>query len=247
MNLLSILKKYKTAILLVFSGICLSGLLVTRCSTKQQNEAVITDAVASEHLDYLQAENESLKLQITGYKTAQDSLRINIASLNKELVQKELQRAEIASKYAAEKARLRKLPNDSAVGYFLDRADCGECPIVKYDSSYLVEIDPIRFYNDLAVGFDEQVAVNANLRRESEVKSMVIKDLSSVNNMKDREIEILNKIIVNDSLTGSYKDIQITAGEKMYKAEKLKHTVTKIVAGAVIVIEAVTIVVVTLK
>lgn len=238
-RLRAIAKKYKSAIFLSLFAIFLAAFLVNRCDTDIQDDATVVDAISQHQIEYLQAANQALNEQIIGYKATQDSLLLNITRLKKELVQKEMQRAEIALKYAKEKARVKKLPNDSAVGYFLDRADCSECPILKYDSSYLVEIDPIRFYNDLAVGFDEQVAINASLRCENDIQRIVIGDLTGLCISKDQQIAALNSINSNHVLVDSEKDVRIEAWRSKYKAEQRRHIVTKIVGGAVIAFGAV--------
>jgi cell division protein FtsB len=218
-----------------------------KCNSNKLNERNTDIAVSQNENENLQSVNASLENQIVGYLNTQDSLLQCIREKDVQLIRKEKEKSLIALKYATEKDRVKQLPNDSAVGLFLDRADCTECPVVKYDNDYLVPVDPIRFYNDMAVGFDELASMSLILQSESSIKTMQIKELNSLCNAKDSQIAALTRINENHVLIEAEKDKQVTAQEKKYKAERRKLIVTKVVAGAVIVFESAVIVLTLLK
>jgi len=234
---MKILKNSWILVILLLVLLGAASLIVTNCNSRRQADQNINSAVSQNEVENIEALNVALSNKIHGYVIAQDSLVKCIKLRDEQLIRKEKERSQIALKYTAEKSRLREMPDDTAAALFLDRAQCNEDPVEKYSDKYLIDIEPIRFYNDLATDFDQQVEINASLQSESDIKSMQIKDLNSLCGVKDKELFAVKQINENHVLIESEKDKQITAGNKKYKAEHRKLIVTKVVAGVVIAIE----------
>jgi len=161
-------------------------------------------------IERLQSQIAQDSLMKIGYKGMNKDLMADIEQYKVLLSKEKKKVAVIALKYANELKRVQSLPDDSAVGLFLDVADCGELPIMKYDSMYLIPIDPIRVYNDLAVGFNEQVEVNRSLNTQITIQDSVITRQS--------------KVIQNDSIVLALTESSITKirQEQQYQSEQLK-------------------------
>jgi hypothetical protein len=212
----------KSILLYAAIAVLLILLFISRCSRSKQDQESSVSQVAQNRIENLEANIAKLEGREIVYRTSQDSMiRINEA-LNRLLIQNRAKYAVIALNYEKEKQRVKDLPDDTAVGLFLDRADCGEVQIKKYDDDYLISIEPVRFYNDLAVGFDEQISINKNLRTETRIYTVKIKTLDEIISGKEMHISDLNAKIEAFKSIESEKDKQIVAEQKKIKQQKVK-------------------------
>jgi hypothetical protein len=220
---------------------------INNCSRNQQADQNTNSAVAQNEIDNLKAKLADKDKMLFVHKIAEDSLNVLVKAKDVQISQFKIKYRDIANKYETERGKLKEITNDSAVALFLDRADCIECPVLKYENAYLVEIDPIRFYNDLASGFDEQVEVNQVLRNNIDTVNSKVLILNELIKHKDEDIKILKSKTADYNQIGAEKDKQIQAGDKKYRAEHRKVIMTKVVAGAIIVFESVVLVLTLLK
>ena len=162
-------------------------LVISKCSTSKQADQNTISEVAQNRIDNLESNITALENQNLGYHSVQDSLVLINKGLNKEIYKERTKYAQIALKYDREKQRVKELTNDSAAGLFLDRADCSEFPVLKYDTDYIIPIEPIRFYNLLAVDFDKLNEDYIVCRNETRIQQVQIKTLESLNDSKGDE------------------------------------------------------------
>lgn len=212
-------------------AICLAFALLS----SGQNDQTVISAVAQNKIENLESDIADLQSENKGYKSIQDSLIQRNKELSILIEAKEAKYAVIALNYVKEKNRVKELSGDSAVGLFLDRADCTEYPIVKYDEDYIIPIDPIRYYNILAVDFDESLAVNQNLRDENSIRILQIKTLNQLIDTKDNETQTLNRIIVAKNGIIAMQNTRIEATQNKLRKQKAK-TYFVGAAGVVILI-----------
>mgnify|MGYP000977402892 CR=1 FL=1 len=201
-------------------------LVLNKCASNKQDQQNISSAVSQNQIENLQSALAVLENKETAYRLTQDSLLSINASLNKQLITNRGKLAQIALNYEIERQKVKELPNDSAAALFLDRADCYEFPVMQYDSNYLIPIEPIRFYNTLAIDFDEQVAVNGNLMKENKIYMLQVKNLNRIIDNKETRINDLNEIVKNHKLIEIEKDKQIQAEHKKYKQQRVKTFLT---------------------
>lgn len=212
------MKNYKNYLLIGFAA---AIIIMIWLFTQSQKRNEISTAVSQNKIEILEATNENLETQIIGYNALQDSLVLIGKSLNRQLGKERAKYALIASNYAELKAKVKQLPDDSAVGMFLDRADC-PVPVVKYDSMYLIPIEAIGFHNVLAYDLDEQRAVNMVLRQEITVLELSGKTFERLAASQAAEVGTLQSVIGNIEAIGKEKDKQIRDGEKLLKKQKVK-------------------------
>lgn len=167
--------KTKTILIALTALFLCAGIMiaVSKCTEPKPNDNHLA-------IELLKQRIVDDSLRIIGYKALNASLQSNIKQSDKEIIKERRKRAVIEAKYAEQLARVQHLPDDSAVGLFLDKSDTGEHSILMYDSLYLIPIEPIRAYNDLAVGYDYLAESNQSLIRESLIQSQEIKDLKNV-------------------------------------------------------------------
>ena len=201
-------------------------LVLNKCASNKQDQQNISSAVSQNQIENLQSALAVLENKETAYRLTQDSLLSINASLNKQLITNRGKLAQIALNYEIERQKVKELPNDSAAALFLDRADCYEFPVMQYDSNYLIPIEPIRFYNTLAIDFDEQVAVSGNLMKENKIYMLQVKNLNRIIDNKETRINDLNEIVKNHKLIEIEKDKQIQAEHKKYKQQRVKTFLT---------------------
>jgi hypothetical protein len=228
-------------VLIGLALLLLTSFLVTKCQNHRQQDATVGDAVAQNEIKNLRADLAALKKEKDRFLAAADSLLRQIDAQDKLLIQIRAERAQIALNLDKEKQRRHKLTNDSAVGLFLDRADCSECPVVKYDQDYIIPVEPIRFYNDLSADFDTELLDNISLRKENTVQATKINGLDMLCSNKDHQIAILEQQNSKNIDIQAEQNKQLQSEKDRYKAEHRKLVVTKIVAGVIIVVEAVAI------
>ena len=201
-------------------------LVLNKCASNKQDQQNISSAVSQNQIENLQSALAVLENKETAYRLTQDSLLSINASLNKQLITNRGKLAQIALNYEIERQKVKELPNDSAAALFLDRADCYEFPVMQYDSNYLIPIEPIRFYNTLAIDFDEQVAVSGNLMKENKIYMLQVKNLNRIIDNKETRINDLNEIVKNHKLIEIEKDKQIQSEHKKYKQQRVKTFLT---------------------
>ena len=201
-------------------------LVLNKCASNKQDQQNISSAVSQNQIENLQSALAVLENKETAYRLTQDSLLSINASLNKQLITNRGKLAQIALNYEIERQKVKELPNDSAAALFLDRADCYEFPVMQYDSNYLIPIEPIRFYNTLAIDFDEQVAVNGNLMKENKIYMLQVKNLNRIIDNKETRINDLNEIVKNHKLIEIEKDKQIQSEHKKYRQQRVKTFLT---------------------
>ena len=201
-------------------------LSIRNCSNNSIDDQNVISAVAQSKIDALVESNTILTNQNKVHQNAIDSLRTIIKAKDNRIASLNTRVATIALNYEKEKARLKLLPDDSAVAEFLDNAECGEQLIMKYDSLYLIDICPIRTYNDIRIGFDMQVDVNQILREKLGIQSSKNADLEGIIIVKDKQIASKDTIISNNNLVVAEKDNQIKAEHKKYKQQKVITWVT---------------------
>lgn len=216
--------------LMLFAGLVV---FLVKCNSDKQAEYNTNSAVAQNRIETLESGIATFENQIIGYHAVQDSLIQRNKDLNRLLIQNEQKYAVIALKYVKEKNRVKELPNDSAVGLFLDVAACSEVPVMKYDCAYIIPIEPIRFYNLAIVSMDELKEVNWTLRNEIGLKQLMIDSQGELIKVKDKEAGNLNKIIENKDGIIQQKDGQILNTEKKYK-KQITKTYIAIGVGAVL-------------
>jgi len=217
--------KYPTPQTMLLSGVILALLiyiLVARGCDSTTDQDVIS-AVAQNQIENLQANVVDLENQNTGYHAVQDSLLKFNRALSSLLVKERKKYAVIEAKYSEEKQRIKELPNDSAAALFLDRADCSEFPVMLYDSTYLIPIEPIRFYNLLAVDFDQAKETNIVQKKELIIQAVQINSLIKISDNKSDQIIALNKLVDTHKLVIAEKDKQLAATQKKMKVQKLYH------------------------
>lgn len=208
-------------------------LFISKCSNLKQAIQNIDQAVSKNRIEILESNVAILEKQNLTYRQSQDSLILIDNSLNKLITQKEAKYAQIASIYADLKNKVKELNNDSTAGLFLDRADCTEFPVLKYDTNYIMPIEPIRFYNLMSVDFDELKAQHQNLQGKYDIKVLQVKNLIKIIDGKEDHIANLDKTIESQKLIETEKDKQIQSEHKKYKQQKVK---TFLVGGAGLVL-----------
>ena len=225
----------QTWIIAVVAAILLLLLIMSQCNSKKIQQQNINNAVSQHEIENLQAENEQLKQQRNGSEAVSDSLLKRIKERDSKIVQLQGKVAVIALKYQSELNRLDKLSNDESVAEFLDQSDCGEIPVVKYDSLYLIPIEPIRQYNNIRAGFDMQVDVNKILVLR--INEHVIKEtlMDKVIGEKDYQLTLCDSINSNHTAIEVEKDKQIKGWQKKYKAEKRNKWIVGVAGVAVLV------------
>ena len=235
---MKIILKYTWQIICCVLVILLLLLFLSKCSTSNQANQDTVSAVAQNRIENLESNISILESENYVFRMAQDSLLQRNNELSKEIFQKEAKIAQIASNYAELKNKVKELPNDSAVGLFLDRADCSEFPVLKYDADYIMPIEPIRFYNLMAVDFDEVKETAFVLMQQYKSRSEQVELLNKVIDSKGRETTNLNLIINDKDGIIIQKDKQIVSGKKQLKAQKFK-TVLVGIGGVLGIITAV--------
>jgi len=226
MNVMNILNrlpnKKETLVLTVIVILAALLLFVSQCSRTKQEVATNNDQIAQNRIEALQDNIALLEKREIAYVAAQDSMsRIN-AALNRLIAQKDAKYAHIASIAAEEKNRVRELPDDSAAGLFLDRADCSEFPVLAYDSNYIIPIEPIRFYNLMAVDFDELKAIHHNLQDQYSIRVLQVRNLNGIIDKQSQRIDNLSEAINEKDGIIIQKDKQIVSGKKLLKQQKIK-------------------------
>lgn len=197
-------------------------LIINKCSTSKQADQNTISAVAQNIIDAKNSNIAILQKQNLSIRQAQDSLLLINSGLNEQIHQKDVKIAYIASNAAKEKNRVKELPADSAAILFLARANCSELIVLKYDAKYIMPIEPIRFYNLMAVDFDELKALHQNLSEQYGIRILQVNNLNKVIDSKDQEAENLNTIINDKDGIIIQKDKQIVSEHKKLKQQKIK-------------------------
>jgi len=231
--------KPNTPLFIAIIGIALVAIIMMKVTSNQQAQFNETNAVLSDRSETLEATNEALENQIIGHKAVSDSLISTIRTQNIVLDRYKTKYAIIALKYETERNRVKEVTDDEAAGIFLDRADCSEVPVLKYDSNYLIPIEPIRFYNDVLIGFDEQVETNRTLRGEVYDKGVQIGNYERLTTEQKETILAQTELNRNTSLMLSNAEKQIANTEKKLKRERVKKYVVGVVGLVWIVVVAV--------
>ena len=224
-------KPMKKTLIIIAGAILLilvASYVVTKCNSSKQGRLEISNAELQGKNEILESYLLILQGQLNVHIAAEDSLYVRVKEQDSMLTLTKSKYAVIARKYDLERSKVKELTNDSAVGLFLDRADCSEVPVVKYENDYIVPVEPIRFYNDLAVGFDEQVSVNENLRNENTIKDMKIRSLESICSNKEDQVQVLTKIIATKDQIIANKDTAIGNDKKLIRAEHRKVIASRI-------------------
>jgi len=232
--------KQNTPLFIAIIGIALVAIIMMKVTSNQQAQFNETNAVLRDRSETLQATNEQLENQITGHKAVSDSLISTIRTQNIVLDRYKTKYAVIALKYETERNRVKEVTDDEAAGIFLDRADCSEVPVLKYnDSAYLIPIEPIRFYNDVLIGFDEQVETNRTLRGEVYDKGVQIVNYEKLTMEQKATIQAQTELNRNTSVMLSNAEKQIANTEKKLKRERVKKYVVGVVGLVGIVVAGV--------
>jgi len=210
--------------------------LMMKCNSNSQDKRDVEIAVYKNNIEHLNkliydlakdtAKIHKENKQLTESGKAKDKI---IAQNNRKIIN-------VTKAYEAQLAMLKEVDDDSAVAIFLDNAECGPLPIMKYgDSGYVIPICPIRNYNDLKVGFDMQIDVNSILRNNIEVLISKSDDQQKIINNNNEEIRALNKIIVvKDEINENEKGIGESWKDK-YKAEKRKVWIVGATGAGIII------------
>jgi hypothetical protein len=211
--------------------------MAIKVMNNQQQKYDLDTAVLKDRSETLEATNAELEIQITGHKAVSDSLVSTIRTQNIVLDRYKTKYAVIALKYETERNRVKEVTDDEAAGIFLDRADCSEVPVLKYDSNYLIPIEPIRFYNDVLIGFDEQVETNRTLRGEVYDKGVQIVNYERLTTEQKATILAQTELNRNTSQMLMNSDKQLANTEKKLKRERVKKYVVGVVGlvGMVVV------------
>lgn len=197
-------------------------LFISKCSNSKQAIQNTDQAVSQNRIETPESNVAILEKQNLTYRQSQDSLILINTSLNKQIIQKDNKLAQIALNSVKVKDSIRNLPDDSAVGLFLDRADCSEFPVLKRDTGYIAPIEAIRFYNDLAVDFDALRATNQALVDQNNIRMLQVKNLNKIIESKSKENDNLSKINNDKDGVIVEKDKQIVSVKKQLKTEKRK-------------------------
>ena len=126
--------------LYILAGIILALAICFKIVTDIQAKHKTSIAVSQNRIETLESNVTDLESQTIGYKAVQDSLFTINKALNRLLIQNRAKYAVIEAKYNSERSKVQELPDDSAAGLFLDRADCSEVPVLKYEDNYLIRI-----------------------------------------------------------------------------------------------------------
>jgi len=229
--------KKQTLIILAVSVIAIAIIWKLFSDSQKRNE--ISSAVAQDRIENLESNVAQLEEMNIGFHAVQDSLIQRNKTLSKDIDRERKKYAVIALKYEIERSRVKELPDDSAVGLFLDVADCSEVPVMKYDSAYIIPIEPIRFYNDAIVSMDELKEVNQVLKHEAGLKQLLIDSQGQVIISQDQEKKNLNEIINDKDKIIQNKTTQVDAGEKKYRKQVIKTYIAVGVGAVAVVLVAV--------
>jgi hypothetical protein len=208
-------------------------LFISKCSTSKQADQNVISAVAQNRIENLENNIAILENENYVFRMTQDSLIQRNKELSKDIFKKEAKIAQIASNAAKEKNRVKELPADSAASLFLDRADCSEFPVLKYDADFIIPIEPIRFYNLMAVDFDQVKETTYVLMQQYKHRVEQIDNLNKVIESKDQENENLNSIVNDKDGIIIQKDKQIVSEHKKLRQQKVK---TFLIGGAGLVL-----------
>jgi len=216
----------------------------------QQKQMYKTElSVLSDRAEHLQFDIEYKQAQIEGHKAINDSLFVRINEKIQELKNNKIQLAKINYKYELERSKIKLLNSVQQVDLFLSNTEQNDYPVMSFQDSteYIIPIESIEIANIVFTNFDEQVEVNNNLRVESNIKSLQIKDFIEIVKSKDLELKDYKDIVELYNYKLAIKEEQLIASEKKYKAEHRKLLVVKIVSGVAIIAEAIVIVFVATK
>jgi hypothetical protein len=201
-------------------------LSMRNCSNNRQDDQTVISAVAQSKIDQLQTDNDALKSSVKASQSAIDSLQTIIKTKDGKIATLNTKVAYIASNYEKEKNRLQLLTDNDAVAEFLDASDCGEQPIIKYDSMFLIDICPIRNANDIRAGFDMQVNVNQVLQDKLRISESKASDYNGIIAGKDKQLTDALQLNSNSEKIITEKDKQIVAEHKKFRQQKVKTWIT---------------------
>lgn len=212
-------------------------LIINKCATNRQQSADIGISVSENQIENLNQTVKILEAREVGYSNTVDSMmRINSA-LNRRIIENRNKLIDINKLYEKELTRVQQLPDDSAVGLFLDTSDCPDCEIIKYDSGYIVPLESIQFYNLMAVDFDNLKMVNRN----NEEDIIILNTKCKNNDFTISAQETLNKALRDDITANkgiiAEKDKQVNMWAKKYQKQRIK-TVLIGVGGVIAFISA---------
>lgn len=142
--------------------------------------------------------------RIIQYRAAEDSLIQIARNSARKARQEAAQRKIIENEYKALSERLNAITDDSAVGLFLDRADCSEYPVRCIDSAYLAPVEAIRFYNDVSYSHDRLTLLNKSLQVENCYNLKQVESLQSAYDTCRAEVgEYIGIIDLKDKMLDS--------------------------------------------
>lgn len=215
---------------------------------------IVTYVATTNNFKKLQIEGLSTQIQIERLqsKIAQDSIFI---AVNKEAFWDMVKIAEeyekeykklntvyisLAAKYKIEKQKVKDLPADKSVEYFLSENGCNEYPVKYYndntqDSAFIIPIPAIKNANIYSIEAKSLTEINDNLIKRINV-------MTEVDSIRKAQIELqsnsLLRIDKQKSLLSEQivlKDNMINSQQKAARKEKIKLRVTQISAAALIV------------
>ena len=215
---------------------------------KAQHDRYISEiGISTGKIEVFQANTERLEMEAKGYKAIGDSLKFRIQERDEIIKGWQGKYAKLDKKYTEKAQQIKELPEEAQVELFLDRADCGEFPILKYEENYIAPIEAIGFYNILANDFDQVSEANELQKGEILLYRSQLNNYGNLLVAKDNELSTQGQIIENQNKIDSERINQLATKDKQMKAEKRKVVTTKIIAGFAIVAETVVIVALLLK
>jgi len=214
--------KNKPLLIAVAVLLLIGFLLSWHFINKARTAATVQIALSQHNEEELITQNENLQLQLHGHRVVEDSLWVLVKNQEYRIKQKDKMIVQKEKQYQDELNRLQLLTDDEAVSEFLDNAECGEQPILKYDSLYLIDICPLRSYNDIRAGFEAQTDVNTILRSKLQETTLKEVELNGIITERGNQIEKLNQVVENTDQIVQEKDKQIQVEHKKYVQQKVK-------------------------
>lgn len=203
-------------------------LIACRIITNIKHNQNTTNAVAQSEINRLAWENSQLLKDTTALHDQNRSLQADNSYLISALSASEAKRSQIALKLEIEHSKLSKESDSGTVRRFLNETGYKSLLVQKYDSLYMVPASSAKQSNIERASLSAAVSDNSELIKQSDMKGVVIKNLSTVVDNKDKEITILSGVIHNHLEIESALKSQVKAEHRKYVGQRVK---TWIVGG----------------
>lgn len=215
----------------------LLSLFIRSCATKQQHNQDVVSAVAQSKIDELNGKIKDKEAAILLYEKSEDSLWVIVKKQNIELDRVKQKNKETEAKYTKERNKVKELYAEDAVDLFLTNTEQLEFPVIQFEDStkYVIPIHSIEYANVMAVDLKEQIEITANVKKESSIKSMQIKNLNLIIDDKENQLIVLREVNKYTNYIIAEKDTQIVAEKKKLKQQKVKTYFTGVIGGLLVI------------